>query len=168
MLASRVGNIPGAVGRQWNGIATTCHFATVFWLFWDEFNRPPTQNDFLTIGDPTLVVRRMLPLGKKLGRPRAGGLILTPGSIVVFVHNGQPVHSCVAITANTLGGYNQAGWFTGPGVDHGYSVHDTSEIRWRGGMLHGDDVQGNVGQWCRLTVIGEQPAKAIIRQIVQG
>lgn len=168
MLSTRVGVIPGAIGQTWNMIATTCHFATTFWLFWDEFDRQPQQEDFIKIGDPTLTIRNALPLGRKLTSPKAGGLVLTPGSVVMFARNGQPLHSCVATGGNSLAGYNQVNWFSSPGVNHGYSVHNTNQIRWRGGLLNGNDVQDNVGQWCQLYVVGEGVAKAVVRQSVQG
>ncbi|HJZ91828.1 MAG TPA: hypothetical protein VKE40_13225 [Gemmataceae bacterium] len=169
MLANRVNQIPGAVPPYWNGIPTTCHFATLFWLYWDEFNRQPTQAVFQgPLLNPVAVVQSMLPHGRRLSRPLFGSLTLTPGMVVVFDDGGIPRHSCTARTANTLGGYNQVGWFAGPGVNHGYSAHPTTELRWRG-LLQPHDVQGSSAnfQWCELVAIPEGVAKAIVRSLVQ-
>ena len=168
MLIARIGPIPGAMGQQWNHIATSCHFASVFWLFHDEFGRVPTQNEFLRMADLTGAIRRMLPFGTRLNKPAAGHLVLTPGNIVVFVHDNQPVHSCSALDANTLAGYNQVNWFKVQGENHRYTTHQTNEIRWGEGLWHGNEVTGNVGQWCKLIAIPERPAKAVIRSMVQG
>ena len=38
---------------------------------------------------------------------------MTPGAILVFAENNKIArHSCVAIDAQTLSGYNQLGWYT--------------------------------------------------------
>jgi hypothetical protein len=168
MLANQVGQIPGAVPPFWNGIPSTCHFATLWWAFRDEFNKQPVQADFTgPLNNPIAIVRSMLPHGKRLSRPLFGSLTLTAGTVVVFVYNGQPAHSCTARTATTLGGYNQVDWFTGAGVNHGYSIHPTTEIRWRG-LAHPHDVQGNPGNpWCQLFAIPEVAVKAVVRSLVQ-
>jgi hypothetical protein len=169
MLANRVGVIPGVAGQAWNGIATTCHFATTFWAFWDEFGVQPTLNDIARIGVATRVVGDMLPFGARLTCPANGALVLTPGSVVVFVKGGEPGHSCVARDANTLAGYNQPDWFAGPGVPHGYTTHNTNELRWRGGS-NKPEVQGNSAKylWCELVAVPEGAAKAIVRKAIQG
>jgi hypothetical protein len=168
MLANQVGQIPGAVPPMWNGIPTTCHFATVWWAFRDEFNKLPVQSDFLgRLNNPTGAVQSMLAHGRRLTRPMIGSVTLTPGTVVVFVNGGNAVHSCTARTATTLGGYNQLNWFSGAGVNHGYSIHPTTEIRWRG-LLHPHEVQGNPGNpWCELFAIPEVAVKAIVRSLVQ-
>jgi hypothetical protein len=169
MLKDRVGPIPGAVNRTWNGIATSCHFATVYWLLEEVLSRPPVLEDFTDkIGDPTLIVEQMLARGKKISRSRLGSLMLTPGTVVVFVHHGEPRHSCVAIESTLLGGYNQLGWFSTQGVDHGYSTHRTIEFVWRGGQKNADDVRGNQGQWCQLYAIDEASAENVVRQKLQS
>jgi hypothetical protein len=169
MMANTVGPIAGAAGMNWNMIPTTCHFATVFWLYADEFRNPiATQADYLNkFPNPTGVITSLLQYGRRLSRPHFGNLNLTPGNIIVFAHNQNAGHSCVAINANTLGGYNQGGWFTGAGGNHTYSTHNTSEIVWRG-ALHRHDVQRpNINTWYNLYAIDENTAKARIRQLVQ-
>lgn len=37
-------------------IATSCHFATIFWAFLDEFRRVPTQAEILRIGVAQTVI----------------------------------------------------------------------------------------------------------------
>jgi hypothetical protein len=169
MLANRVGEIPGTAGQTWNSIATTCHFATAFWLFWDEFGVQPTANDFGVMGNPELVVGDMVPRGAKLTRPPDGALEVTPGTVLVFVKDDHPMHSCVARDASTLAGYNQPNWFVGAGVPYGYTTHSTNELRWRGGS-NKNEVQGNspTNQWCGLVAIPEGVAKAIVRKAIQG
>jgi hypothetical protein len=167
-LAARVGAIPGAVGQSWNGIATTCNFATVFWCFWDEFGRQPTLLEFAKTGSPNLVIKKMIPLGVRQNRPGHGNLQLTPGSVLIFVAGGEPAHSCVATAANTIGGYNQVNWYSGGGgVNHGFSTHNTNRSNWGAGG-HNNDVVGNTGQWCQLVAVPEASAKAIVRGAIQG
>lgn len=170
MLAQRVGNFTFGGGMKWNGILTTCHFATLYWLSIEALGKAPaSQTEYLDwLGnDFTKVVREMLPMGRRLTRPLGGALSVQPGTVVVFVRSpNDPLHSCVASHANRLGGYNQTCWFTGTGVDHGYSNHHTSEIKWRGGVLHRDDVQSNQKHWCKLVAIPEAFAKEHVQQFV--
>jgi|FLYL01.1.fsa_nt_gi hypothetical protein len=168
MLKDIVGPIPGAANKTWNSIATSCHFATVYWLLAEVLSRQPNLEDFVRIGDPTLIVKQMLAKGRRISRSRLGSLMLTPGTVVAFVQDGEPKHSCVAIESTKLGGYNQTGWFSTPGVDHGYSTHHTIEFKWRGGQMNADDVQGNQGQWCQLYAIDETSAENVVRQRTQS
>jgi hypothetical protein len=170
MLANRVGVIPGAAATTWNDFPTTCHFATTFWLFWDEFGVPPTVNDYRTMGSPTEVVEAMLPRGAKITRPSGGTLELTPGTVLVFIDkDDHPKHSCVALDAKKVGGYNQPNWFASEGVSCGYSTHPTTDLRWRGGS-NKPEVQGNSpnNPWCGLVAVPEGVAKAIVRKAIQG
>ena len=64
MLAQTVtANTVIGAGRVWNGIPTSCHFATVYWVFCDEFKRPPTPAELMRIGDAAGAVGRWLPHG---------------------------------------------------------------------------------------------------------
>jgi len=161
-VATRVMNIPGAVGGRWNGIPTTCHFATLYWLYCEEFGHPPTVDNFTNsdLSNPTGVVNQMLAHGRRLTRPMRGNITMTAGSVVVFVQNNQSGHSCIARTLNTLGGFNQPNWFTTLGVNHGYSTHHSADIEW----LSRSEVSGNRDQRCRLVAVDEGIARAVVRQ----
>lgn len=161
-VANRVSNIMGAVAQRWNGIPTTCHFATIYWLYSEEFGQAPDANHYLKtdLSNPTRVINQMLPFGRHLQRPGRGGLNLTAGSVVVFVHNHSAGHSCIARTMNSIGGYNQLNWFTSAGRDHDYSTHNCTDFNWRSR----NEVNGNRNQPCRLVVIDEQVARAVVRQ----
>jgi hypothetical protein len=170
MMMNTVGNIAGAVGQSWNGIPTTCHFATLYWLYADEFNNAiTTQADYLNkFPNPTAVISSLLPFGRKLSRPAFGNLNLVPGNILVFAHGMNAGHSCVALNANTIGGYNQDGWFSQAGGNHTYTTHPTSQIVWRG-ITHPKDVRRpNIATNYNLVAIDENTAKAKIRQLAQN
>ena len=65
---------------------------------------------------------------------------------------------------DTVGGYNQMGWYSAGGADHGYSEHPTSQLMW-----------ASVTQVRRVAAAGlfdlyevpERSAKAIVRSQVQ-
>ncbi|MGH7932125.1 MAG: hypothetical protein ACREQN_03050, partial [Candidatus Binataceae bacterium] len=97
LLATQIGNFTGVGTTAWNGIPASCHIATLYWVFMDEFSRPPAQADFLNhFVNPNAIITRMLSMGHRLTRPNGGvPLALTPGSVIVFERGGQPVHSCV-------------------------------------------------------------------------
>lgn len=157
--------IPGAVGRTWNGIATSCHFATIYWIIREEFGREPTAADFATIGELNGAIRIMVQIGGvRINRPGGGGqLNFIPGSVIVFVSNNQPAHSCVATFANQVGGYNQQGWFTAGGLNHGYSYHNTNQFKAWGGIFNSKKIRGNVDNtYYRLYSVSEGWAKSII------
>lgn len=170
-MINTVGSIPGAVGKNWNGIATSCHFATCFWLYEDEFSRQlSTAMEYgNSIANPTNIISSMLQYGRILSRPAFGSLNLIPGSIIVFSRDGVTAdHSCVALSTNTIGGYNQEGWFSVRGfVDHSFSIHNTSEIVWRGAG-HPTEVKRPLnGLVYKLYTIDEGVAKAVLRQNAQ-
>lgn len=157
--------IPGAVGRIWNGIPTSCHFATIYWIIQEEFGRVPTVADFATIGELNGAIRIMVQIGGvRINRPGGGGqLNFTPGSVIVFVSNNQPAHSCVATFANQVGGYNQQGWFTAGGLNHGYSYHNTNQFKAWGGIFNSKKIRGNIDNtYYRLYSVSEGWAKSII------
>ncbi|HJQ57263.1 MAG TPA: hypothetical protein VJ890_10175 [Vineibacter sp.] len=160
-------------GGMWNGIPMACHNATLFWLYEAEFSRQPSLNDYLDAfsthpKNPTGIVREMLPFGQRLSRPLAGNSQLTPGAVIVFVHNNQPGHSCIATTGGQVGGYNQVNWFTGAGAVNSYTTHATSEFKWRSAQRP-NDIEGNTAQkWCSLLMIPQNAARAVVRKAVQG
>jgi len=159
-------NLIGA-GRTWNGIPTSCHFATVYWVFLDEFNRAPTQQEMVAIGDAQGAVGRWLPHGSRKSNPLTGSLTLTAGSILVFVRNNQAGHSCVAITQQTLGGFNQMSWYSAGGANHAYSAHPTNQLMW-GSLNHRSQVHRvNAQEWYDLYEVPEYWAKALMRSWFQ-
>jgi hypothetical protein len=141
----RVGNYwaPGGVATA---IATTCHFATTYWLYQQAFDTSlKTQQQYLErIGNnPELFIRSLLPLGTALQashrrvaegiKVARDGTRVQPGTVILFTADRATVgHSCVMVRSDRIGGYNQTDWFTSPGVSHGPSEHGTHEIAWRG------------------------------------
>jgi hypothetical protein len=168
MLSAQVGVIPGVVGQQWNGIAVTCHFATIYYIFAEQFNRAPETADYAHLGNLNNVMKKIAGMGVQVSNPGAGALVFAPGTVVVFMEDQQAAHSCVAKQINLLGGYNQANWFTGAGVAHGYTTHNTNQITWRASVFHKNQVRGNVGQWCKLVKVPENSAKEKLRQLVMA
>jgi hypothetical protein len=151
-------------------IATACHFATVFWLFWDEFHRPPNQAEVLKMGNAQLLVTSMIAHGNRKDSPLVGSLNLTPGAVLVFVDQGGIArHSCVAIAAQQVGGYNQAGWWSAGGADHAYSTHTTNQLLW-GHLGNRNKVHKfrDEQQWYQLYEVPEAYAKMIVRGAAQG
>ncbi len=150
--------------------AIMCHGATVYWLFTDEFQRLPTVDEFTdqTLSPPAPVIQRMLGLGNQVnGATALNGL--TPGTVLVFVLNGEPAHSCVVAAGQRIAGYNQTGWYSSAGAPGAYSSHSMNDVQWNGGVFNRHHVQGALpGQLYRLVAIPENMAKAILRQAVQG
>ena len=176
MLATRVtNNSQIGLGGTWTDpnanpaaqVATTCHFATVYWVFWDEFGRAPTQDDIVRIGNIQGVVGRMLPHAARKNNPVAGHLTLTTGSVLIFANGNNADHSCTAITPNSVGGYNQMGWFSAGGANHGYSTHPTSQLIW--GTLNNRSLVRRVQAqgWFQLDEVPEGVAKAVVRSAAQ-
>ena len=169
-LAGRVAPIFGAGAMTWNGIPTSCHFATIYWIILDEANRMPTANDFMNIGNINEAMKRMVQNGGvRINQPPGGGqLNLTTGSVIVFVRNNEPSHSCVATSATRVGGYNQLGWFTAGGSNHGYSSHNTNQFKaWGPRRWNRNKIRGNVANvYYRLYSVSEAWAKAIIWQML--
>ena len=162
-VAGRVANIFGAAGGRWNTIATSCHFATVYWLYLEEFSRPPTLANYATIGNPTLVVNAMLAHGRRLQQPGHVGLALSSNSVIVFARNNTAEHSCIATTTKKIGGYNQTNWFATPGANHALSFHAADDLHWQ----NRNNVRGNTGQNCHLYSIDERAARAVVRRFAR-
>ncbi|MFK0380206.1 hypothetical protein [Pandoraea sp. NPDC090278] len=167
MLADVVRPIPDAVPakRSWNGIPTACHFGTCYWLFLAEFGRAPTLSEYAEfLGNPQLLIQRLLPFGQRLTR-KAIQSGLVPGTIVVFVKDGAPDHSCVATNPWTLSGYNQ-GYIFPSGQFLQFTNNHISELRWHSGLFgkDHDQVQCNISvvEWADVVAIGESVAKAVV------
>lgn len=125
-------------------VATTCHFATCYWLYEEAHGKPFTFDVFMDrIGNPTLFIAKLLPravlLQQSYRLQAAAGLkvkatdaAVQAGSVVVFAESKtSPGHSCVAITSTRVGGYNQTDWFASAGKEHEYTEHDTLDIVWK-------------------------------------
>lgn len=150
------------------GIATSCHFATLYWAFLAEFTRHPTLNEILKIGNAEVVMTDLVQHGTRKRRPTGGNLALTPGAVLVFVEQKQARHSCVALDGQNVGGYNQASWYSAGGGDHTYSTHPTSQLQWGTGGNQ-DRVRRTLGaMWYELYEVPETWVKATVRSKVQG
>jgi len=165
-LAGRVFKIFGAGGRMWNGIATSCHFATIYWIILEVTNRTPTTADFQNkIVNPSGVIKSMVHNGGvRINQPGGGGeLTFTPGSVIVFMRNNEPAHSCVATSATKVAGYNQQGWFTAGGLDHDYSSHKTNQFKAWGGIFNRNKIRGYLANaYYELFAVSEGWAQATI------
>lgn len=175
-LANTVINHTGiGAGGTWNdpaghppmNFATSCHFATTYWGFLDEFSRVYTQDELVDIGNAQTLMSGLVQHATRKLRPNAGHLTLNVGSILVFVNGGVAWHSCVAIAPQNVGGYNQMSWYSIGGGDHAYSTHNTSQLIW-GPPAHSHEVT-RVGMqtWYQLFELPEIWLKATIRSKVQ-
>jgi hypothetical protein len=169
MLAQTVGNFTNG-GPPFGGVNIMCHGATLYWLYTDEFGSPPSMNVFTSnsLSPPDPVIKSMLPLGKQVLNSMALKA-LPAGTVIVFVENGSPKHSCVTLNGKMIGGYNQTGWFTSPGTGGHYSTHSMDDVQWLSGMMSHNQVQGsNASMKCKLIAIPENTAKAVVRRAIQG
>src|SRR5262249_13714096 len=73
---------PATIGAA--SIATTCHFATVYWLFRTEFNRVPRQAEIAATGGVQPAITSMIARAARRTNPLVGALALTTGSVVIF------------------------------------------------------------------------------------
>jgi hypothetical protein len=124
--------------------------------------------DVLRMGNAQALVATMIARGTRKTKPLVGSLTLTPGSLLVFVDNaGVAGHSCVAITAQSIAGYNQLGWFSAGGANHAYSTHNTNQLIW-GNMNDRNKVRRALSAgWFHLYEVPEGIAKAIVRAAAQ-
>lgn len=153
------------------GVPTVmCHAAALYWLYADEFKHTPTLAVFTSpkLSPPDPVIKSMLRLGRQVTNA-ASLKALQPGTVVVFVENGEPRHTCIVIQGQQLAGNNQTGWYTSAGVPGRYSTHSMDHIQWLGGIMSRNEVRGsNDNMRCKLIAIPENSAKAIVRQVIQG
>jgi hypothetical protein len=141
-----------------------CHNAMLAWLYEAEFSRKLTSIEFATyFPDPTSVMTRIVTHGTELRTPITQTPAVLPGSVLVFRSDDQVArHSCAMRSASEIIGYNQVGWFTLQGADHGLSIHNPNEIRWQGGGT----VIGPAGRQYKLVAVPETMARAVVRDIV--
>lgn len=151
----------GSAGK-WNGIATSCHFATIYWMILD-MGRYPTQNTFISLnyGQLQVFMSTLLRKGNRRLKPLSGNLVLTPGSILIFARDREAKHSCVAIEGQVAGGYNQLGWWTEGGKDHQYTDNKTMHLRWGTGTKRSKSQYA--AEWHDLYEISPEWAKGQLR-----
>lgn len=168
-LVQAVGRFTNADDGDFAGQRIMCHGASVYWLYNAEFSRPPSFREFTDkkLSPPDPIIASMLKFGRQLKNLTELNAVI-PGTVLVFVENGMPKHSCVAIMNHSIAGYNQTGWFTSPGIGGDYDTHRTSEVTWLG-KPHAGMVQGsNSTMHCNLLAIPEGTARACLREKVQG
>jgi hypothetical protein len=146
----------------------SCHAATCAWLYEAEFSRPVTGVDYDTFfPDPQAIMTNLVNAhGAQVPSPISDISNIPRGSLLVFRDSGGAIarHSCVMKTSHYIVGYNQEGWFTGRGEDHGFSMHSTSEICWVGG-----DVSNRSGSHhYNLMSVPQNLAVAFIQNLVTG
>jgi hypothetical protein len=151
--------------RAWNNIATTCHFASVYWLYMAEFTTELTLLKLGNIGAPQQAMTQLAQqFGVRVNNPIHGSLVVTPGSVLIFMRNGSAGHSCIAVQPGEVAGYNQVGWWTLGGIDHGFSIHQTHQLRWGHDNAHRNKLQKGA-EWYELYSAPEMTARGLIRSM---
>jgi len=149
------------------GNVLNCHNSVVLSVLWESRTFQPTLQDLtgLPMGSPA-IIKLMLPYGTQMSRPRFFGQVaLEPDSVVVFVKaSGDPGHSCVALDAHRIGGYNQLDWFSRPGLQNQYTEHNAREFVWKS---KGKSVKAGSGGH-EHTIISVPAAEAlkVLRQVL--
>ena len=150
-LASFVGEIP----RQ--AFAIQCHQATLHWLIRARLRRDPTVDEYLESGN---IIRRLAFYGQAVRRPKSP-LKLQPGTVLIYT-GGANDHSCITNTWDTLGGYNQQGWFA-TGQSSKYSEHNLTEIP----LISDSQVRGNQPTMkCILYRVNEVSAQENLERVL--
>jgi hypothetical protein len=148
-----------------------CHNATLYWLYQAKYRAAPSLATYLDLGFPTDVIKKPLANKNRLQRPPVNGsLSLTAGSVILFVKDGDPKHSCIATGPFRLGGYNQPNWFdesgsNARGVPNGHSIHSTLHIQWDTANASDKDlVRGNTLNTspCKVYYIKESDALRVV------
>jgi len=151
----------------------TCHNATLYWLYQETFNKPPTIDQYTAPNGVfypiTPKMSSLLLLGTPLTKPYFLKLSLKPGSIIIFAKNNDAGHSCVAKSESKIVGYNQLSWFKENGKTNSFTTHDVEEIRWNTGK--GDRNNVMVGehypQPYKLVTIKESTAKEWLTKLAK-
>jgi hypothetical protein len=119
------------VTLQWQ-----CHQAVLAWIYEAQFGRPVTGVEFATFFlDFSPVMKAIMAQGMRVFPPATDKIYVTPGSVLIFSKQGIPEHACIMKENDKIIGYNQTNWFTGPGYASAISTHDTSELKWEGGVV---------------------------------
>ncbi len=128
--------LPGQAGAYWRGIPMSCHVATLIWLHHASTgNLPAGFNEIPKIGNANEVLRRIFRRGVRLRVNHRQDVPLVPGSVLVFERNGEPMHSCVAVTNKKIAGYNQTDWFRQQGgrqagIASQFTEHQILDVDW--------------------------------------
>jgi hypothetical protein len=113
-----------------------CHQAVLAWIYEALFSRTVTGVEVLTFFlDCPPIMKAIIAQGMRVFPPATDKIYVTPGSVLVFSRQGNPEHSCIMKENDKIIGYNQMDWFTGPGYQSAISTHDTSELKWQGGVV---------------------------------
>ena len=157
-LSGQVGNNIAPFKLPAMTIPISCHLATLTWLYREVRQRAQKATELGQI-DVNDVIKAIAEGGSLRETPYRGTLAVSRNSVIVFMCDGQPMHSCTAISTTQIGGYNQSDWFRTPGVGHGYSSHNVTDFRWGRGN-HANEVMGNAANpYCRLYTTIEPVAK---------
>jgi hypothetical protein len=120
------------------GIDFPCHSATLYWLCQAQLDRAATVDE---MSYASVIIGKLVPFGQPLLRP-LGNFSARPGTVLVFADDqGNPKHSCIAISDTVLGGYNQENWFAMSDFKSAnrYTTFLQTQIRWKSPSR----VQGN-------------------------
>jgi len=113
-----------------------CHQAVLAWIYESEFGRQITALEFSAFFlDFAPIMKAIVAKGMRVFPPSTDKIYVTPGSVLIFTKQGIPEHACVMTENDKIIGYNQTDWFTGTGYPSAISTHDTSELKWEGGVV---------------------------------
>jgi hypothetical protein len=102
-----------------------CHQATLFWLIMAKRGIEATPFE-IAQADP--ILQDLKQCGRQVLRANFSPPP-APGTVVMFLSNGAPKHSCVIKDSDTLGGYNQVGWLPG-GQSTRYTQNKLGDLPW--------------------------------------
>lgn len=130
------------IETDYGGVARSCHFATTYWLFQEAFDRAPSLQELIGLGNAQLFITSLLAKAVALQdstathaaarlKVKKNGALVMAGSVIIFSHGHTAEHSCVARTSQRVAGYNQTDWFTSAGTPNGFTEHDTAHIKWK-------------------------------------
>lgn len=161
-MAGLAKQLPPAVAGVIPGGRVACHQATLLWLFESAFGHPiAAERDFTTFfTDFHALMVRIASKGVRVKAPSGGPAVVPDGSVVVFMDGERAAHSCTATGLWYLAGYNQVGWFSSTGADHGFSRHHVSDLQWEGGVVR------RYQKTFKLFATSEAKARAVVEKAV--
>lgn len=158
--------LPGDGTGKFHGATTECHSATLIWLYHATYGVLPPDldaiyNKLIAFGP---IMRRIASRGVQLKAQYRLGVPLVQGSVLVFMKDGEAMHSCTVKTPRLIAGYNQMGWFREDGARakgrrSSYSEHDSADINWVQ-PFPSETVNGS-GYICKLMMV---PAAAAFEE----
>lgn len=102
----------------------SCHNATVWWIYNEMSDTPPKLLDALWMAMKK--INKLVLNGSAIKYEKHSSITISAGDVIVF-YNGEAKHSCIALSQQEIGGYNQADWFTG-GIACKYTEHKLSDM----------------------------------------